>query len=183
MAEKKASFTVTDRRLFNSEGELRKDVPEEQEAPSKPSEPLAPSSEEATQSAANPEPPAPSAAEQHEQAQAYQKSSAEMDRQAELSGISAKEMEITFERFLASLYMTGMLQLGLMHEQGMPPQVDLIGARQTIDTLALLQEKTKNNLTSKEQNFLQNALYELRMAYVEVTNAIAKGPQKVPAAK
>jgi len=183
MAEKKASFTVTDRRLFNSEGELRKDVPEEQEAPSKPSEPLAPSSEEATQSAANPEPPAPSAAEQHEQAQAYQKSSAEMDRQAELSGISAKEMEITFERFLASLYMNGMLQLGLMHEQGMPPQVDLIGARQTIDTLALLQDKTKNNLTPKEQNFLQNALYELRMAYVEVTTAIAKGPQKVPAAK
>ncbi len=172
MAEKKASFTVTDRRLFNSEGELRKDVPEEQEAPSL-QKPAPTGTEEARQPAAA-EPQSPSAA---------QKSSAEMDRQAELSGISAKEMEITFERFLASLYMTGMLQLGLMHEQGMPPQVDLIGARQTIDTLALLQEKTKNNLTSKEQNFLQNALYELRMAYVEVTNAIAKGPQKVPAAK
>ena len=41
----------------------------------------------------------------------------------------------------------------------------------------------RNFHPSKEQNFLQNALYELRMAYVEVTNAIAKGPQKVPAAK
>jgi hypothetical protein len=79
--------------------------------------------------------------------------------------------------------MTGMLQLGLMHEQGGQPQLDLIGARQTIDTLSLLAEKTKGNLTAKEESFLQNALYELRMAYVEVTNAIAKGPQQVPAAK
>ena len=67
--------------------------------------------------------------------------------------------------------MTAMMQLGLMHEQGMQPQVDIIGARQTIDTMSLLAEKTKGNLTAKEENFLQNALYELRMAYVEVTNA------------
>lgn len=181
MAEKnKESFKVTDRRLFTADGELRTDVPEEQEAI-----PAAKTTAEkpASTPQASPEPQAPSAAEQHEQARAYEKSSAEMDRQAELSGISAKDMEISFERFLASLYMTGMLQLGLMHEQGMPPQVDLIGARQTIDTLGLLSEKTKGNLTAKEQNFLQNALYEMRMAYVEVTNAIAKGPQQVPAAK
>ena len=93
---------------------------------------------------------------------------------------TAKDLEITFERFLASLYMTGMLQLGLMHEQGGQPQLDLIGARQTIDTISLLSDKTKGNLSSTEQNFLQNALYELRMAYVEVTNAIAKGPQQAP---
>jgi hypothetical protein len=189
MPEKKTqSFTVTDRRLFTSDGELRKDVPEEQEQKpqgetAKPAAASKADREAAQHTREAEEPPAPTAAEQHAQAQAYQKSSAEMERQAELSGVSAKEMEITFERFLASLYMTGMLQLGLMHEQGLPPQVDLIGARQTIDTLALLQEKTKNNLTPKEQNFLQNALYELRMAYVEVTNAIAKGPQQVPAAK
>ena len=79
--------------------------------------------------------------------------------------------------------MTRMMQLGLMHEQGMPPQVDLIGARQTIDTLALLRDKTKGNLSSKEETFLQNALYEMRMAYVEVNNAIAKSAQQVPAAK
>jgi len=76
-----------------------------------------------------------------------------------------------------------MLQLGLMHEQGGQPQLDLIGARQTIDTIGLLADKTKGNLTSKEQNFLQNALYELRMAYVEVTNAIARGPQSAPPSK
>jgi Domain of unknown function (DUF1844) len=176
MPEKKnESFTVTDRRLFTADGELRKDVPEEHEQPPKKAEAATPPETK--------EPPAPSAAEQKQQADAYEKSSAEMDRQAELSGVSTKEMEITFERFLASIYMTGMLQLGLMHEQGAPPQLDLIGARQTIDSLALLSEKTKGNLTSKEQSLLQNALYELRMAYVEVTNAIAKGPQPVSAVK
>ena len=186
MAERKQeTFTVTDRRLFTSDGELRKDAPEEQEQPVaiKPPTAAPSSSAEETLSPESGVSQGPTAAEQHEQAQAYQKSSAEMDRQAELSGMPAKDMEITFERFLAQMYMTGMLQLGLMHEQGMQPQVDLIGARQTIDTMTLLRDKTKGNLTSKEENFLQNALYELRMAYVEVTNAIAKSAQPVPAAK
>lgn len=183
MAEKKnQTFTVTDRRLFTSDGELRKEVPEEQEPreSAKPSDAPVPEPAEIEQPA--PEPPIPTAAEQKQQADAYRQSSAEMDREVEASGHSAKDLEISFERFLASLYMTGMLQLGLMQEQGGQPRLDLIGARQTIDSLGLLSEKTKGNLTSKEQNFLQNALYELRMAYVEVTNAIARGPQ-VPAAK
>src|SRR3989442_863985 len=181
MAEKRnESFKVTDRRLFTADGELRKDVPEEPETPAVDAPRLAPTAETAP---VQEQPQGPSAADQKQQADAYRESSAEMDRQTELGGVSAKDMEITFERFLASLYMSGMLQLGLMHEQGAPPQLDLIGARQTIDSLSLLSEKTKGNLTSVEQNFLQNALYELRMAYVEVTNAIAKGPQQVPAAK
>ena len=176
MPEKKTeNFTVTDRRLFNSEGELRTEAPEEQS-------PVVENAASAKQSD-SPAPPPPSAEEQKQQADAYQQSSQEMDRQVELAGHSAKDLEINFERFLASLYMTGMLQLGLMHEQGGQPQLDLIGARQTIDTIALLSEKTKGNLTSKEESFLQNALYELRMAYVELTNAIARGPQQAPAPK
>ncbi len=187
MAENKnPSFTVTDRRLFTADGELRKDAAEEQQPASQPAKHEEPKQvaepKQAPETAAN-TPQAPSAGEQEKQADAYRKSSAQMDREVERSGHSAKELEITFERFLASLYMTGMLQLGLMHEQGAPPQLDLIGARQTIDSLTMLSDKTKGNLTAAEQNFLQNALYELRMAYVEVTNAIAKGPQQVPAAK
>ena len=42
------------------------------------------------------------------------KSAKELDARVELSGHSAKEMTATFERFMASLYMTAMLQLGLM---------------------------------------------------------------------
>jgi hypothetical protein len=78
--------------------------------------------------------------------------------------------------------MTAMLQLGLMHEEGGQPRIDLIGARQTIDTLGLMAEKTKGNLTSAEEGFLQNCLYELRMAYVEVTNSLARPPE-APGAK
>jgi hypothetical protein len=122
-------------------------------------------------------PPAPTAAEQQAQADAYRESSKELDSRVELSGRSAKEFEMTFERFLASLYMTAMLQMGLMHEQGGQPRLDIIGARQTIDTLALMAEKTKGNLTPTEEAFLQNSLYEVRMAYVEVTNALSRPPQ------
>ena len=180
MAEKKQeSFTVTDRRLFTSDGELRQEVSEEEVSTSKPA---APAAAEAGPAATEPSldssaPPNPSAAEQKEQADAYRKSASELDARVELSGHSAKEMEMTFERFMASLYMTAMLQLGLMQEERGQPRIDLLGARQTVDTLGLLAEKTKGNLTPAEENFLQNCLYELRMAYVEVTNALARPPQ------
>ena len=125
-------------------------------------------------------PAPPTGAEQEAQAAAYKQSARDIDKEVELSGHSAKDFEITFERFMASLYMTAMLQLGLMRQQGEQPRVDIIGARQTIDTLSLISEKTKGNLTASEENFLQNSLYELRMAYVEVTNAIARPPQPGP---
>jgi hypothetical protein len=178
MAEKKQdSFTVTDRRLFTSDGEVRQDAPEEekpkpqavQSAP-EPVTPPPPANDAAM-------PPPPTAAEQQQQADEYRKSTKDLDTRVELSGHSAKELEMTFERFMASLYMTAMLQLGLMHEQGGQPRVDIIGARQTIDTIGLLAEKTKGNLTPAESAFMQNSLYELRMAYVEVTNALSRPPQ------
>ena len=182
MPEKKQeSFTVTDRRFFTAEGEVRKEASEEHPAPGKAADtpPAAPAAKAPTD-APEPVPPPPTAAEQQEQAEAYRKSAKDMDTRVELSGHSAKELEMTFERFMASLYMTAMLQLGLMHEEGGQPRLDPIGARQTIDTLSLIAEKTKGNLTSSEDNFLQSCLYELRMAYVEVMNTLAH-PPKVPA--
>jgi len=181
MAQKRedSGFTITDRRLFTPEGELRSEIPEE--ASPKPAPEPTPGKQTAT--APDPTlPPTPSAAEQKAQADAYRKSSKDLDARVELSGHSVKELEMTFERFLASLYMSAMMQLGLMHEEGEQPHVDLVGARQTIDTLGLLSEKTKGNLTSGEENFLQNCLYELRIAYVEVTNALARPPQAPGAA-
>jgi hypothetical protein len=182
MPEKKQeSFTVTDRRLFTTDGELREEVTEEEVATSQPAAQPAPAAKPATSTTSKSDeagvPPPPTAAEQQEQADAYRKSAKDLDTRVELSGHSAKELEMTFERFMASLYMTAMLQLGLMREEGGQPRVDLIGARQTIDTLSLIADKTKGNLTAAEQNFLQNCLYELRMAYVDVTNALAHPPQ------
>ena len=196
MAQKRreeSEFKVSDKRLFTSDGELRSDSGEEKEPP-----PVAATAAvtavptaapaavsvipEATPTPAAPThesdvPEPPTASEQQAQHDAYKQSSRDLDTRVELSGHSAKELEMSFERFMASLYMTAMMQLGLMHEQGGQPGVDLIGARQTIDTLGMIAEKTKGNLTPKEQGFLQNCLYELRMAYVEVTNALARPPQ------
>jgi Domain of unknown function (DUF1844) len=187
---KEAEFKVSDRRLFTSDGELRPTAAEAPEPPAAPTTARAPEPESSARLIETPPPPIaspavadpeapepPTASEQQAQHDAYRESSKDLDRRVELSGHSAKELEVTFERFMASLYMTAMMQLGLMHEQSGQPGVDLIGARQTIDTLGMIAGKTKGNLTPKEQAFLQNCLYELRMAYVEVTNAIARGPQ------
>jgi hypothetical protein len=198
--KEESEFKVSDKRLFTSEGELRDSTEEQvpttvaatagtgaapagtsaavstitEEAPA----PAAPASSAPAPESDVPEPP--TASEQQVQHDAYKQSSRDLDARVELSGHSAKELEMSFERFMASLYMTAMMQLGLMHEQGGQPGVDLIGARQTIDTLGMIAEKTKGNLTPKERGFLQNCLYELRMAYVEVTNALAHPPAPGP---
>lgn len=187
MAQKRkedSEFKVSDKRLFTSDGNLR-DVTKEPAPPPPVAEtattPVSTIPEVAPTTAAPvPEsdiPDPPTASEQQKQHDAYKQSARDLDARVELSGHSAKGLEVNFEHFMASLYMTAMMQLGLMVEQGGQPRVDLIGARQTIDTLGMLAEKTKGNLTSKEQGFLQNCLYELRMAYVEVTNALAHPPQ------
>jgi hypothetical protein len=195
MAQKRreeTEFKVSDKRLFTSDGELRDSAEEQAAAPVTATATAAPPAPPSTASvSAIPEaaptssapasesdiPEPPTASEQQAQHDAYKQSSRDLDTRVELSGHSAKELAMTFERFMASLYMTAMMQLGLMHEQGGQPGVDLIGARQTIDTLGMIAEKTKGNLTPKEQGFLQNCLYELRMAYVEVTNSLAHPPQ------
>ncbi len=173
---KDEGFKVSDRRLFSSEGDLRSDVVEEF-VPTKEATPEveAPATEAAPPADA---PPMPTLAEQTEQADAYRKTNRSMDEAISKElGSTAADLEITFERFLGSIYMTALMQMGMAHEPGGQPRLDILGARQTIDTLGLLAEKTKGNLTSGEQTFLQNALYELRMAYLEVTNALARGPQ------
>jgi uncharacterized protein DUF1844 len=186
MAEEKkdSGFKVRDRRLFTADGELRTNSVEEEESAPPQAREIPAAAKVASPTVAVPDgaadgPAPPTAAEQQAQDDAYRQSSRDLDTRVELSGHSAKELEVTFERFMASLYMTAMMQLGLMQEPGgRPPQIDLIGARQTIDSLGMLREKTQGNLTPKEKAFLENCLYELRMAYVEVTNALAHPPQE-----
>jgi len=198
---KKTEFVVTDRRLFSTDGELRQDVVEDEErraereretkaAHQRVNEQRAAVQQQTAEARAAEnvatlpdEAEAPSAAEQQASAAAYKESTRHIDeqinREMRQQGQShrAQDFEITFEKFIASIYMTALLQLGLAAPQGAKPEVDLIGARQTIDTLALLQEKTKGNLTPAEDNMLRNLVYELRMAYLEVTNLITRPPQ------
>jgi hypothetical protein len=189
--EKKTDFVVSDRRKFTMDGELKSDAPVEEKTPEPVKEKVVemkrpPASEPATPPPAEQgqeQPPAPTADEQIEQAAAYKAQTADIDAriQKELDqrspGRKASDFEMTFEKFVASLYMTALMQLGLVHEQGLQARPDIMAARQTIDTISLLGEKTKGNLTPAEETLFQNVLYELRMAYVEVTNAITKMPQ------
>jgi hypothetical protein len=122
-------------------------------------------------------PPPPSHAEQEAQHKEYRASGKKLDDMLTERGHgTAEDFEMTFERLVQSLYVTTMLQLGMMHREGENPQPDIVGARQTIDTLGVLRDKTKGNLTSEEEGLLQNVLFELRMAFLEITNAITRAP-------
>jgi hypothetical protein len=188
MSEKNKEFVVQDRRRFAIEGELRKETetPEE-EKPATPPQAVAPTAENPApvQPAAHADeeelPAPPSAAEQQEQKDAYHASGKQIDEMINKSGNREHApAEMTFERLIESFYMTALLQLGAIRQENEQPRVDILGARQTIDSLTLLQEKTKGNLTEREQTLLQNVLFELRMAWIEITNAIAKAPRPEP---
>jgi hypothetical protein len=205
MAEKKAEFVVTDRRRFGTEGEPRPDAQvAEEEKPAKPpaaqaTPPAAkqpappPSAAQANQNATtqvqpeSPETeqeeemaPPPTAEEQHEQSEAYKASGKKIDDMISAAGKAPQggPMEMNFERVIESFYMSALIQMGAIRQDNEPPRVDIIGARQTIDSLAVLQEKTKGNLTDREKTLLQNVLFELRMAFIEITNAVATSATK-----
>jgi hypothetical protein len=76
---------------------------------------------------------------------------------------------VTFEFFTASLKMKTEMHLGLFHfgqpEENAGPDFRL--ARHSIDLLALMEQKTKGNLTMEEQRFLENTLTELRFRFVQ----------------
>jgi hypothetical protein len=205
MAEKKAEFVVTDRRRFGTEGEPRPDaqVAEEERPAQKPpaaqvtpppaQQPAPPQSATFNQGAqtqaepGSPETeheeemaPPPTAEEQHEQSEQYKASGKTIDDMIAAAGKTPQggPLEMNFERVVESFYMSALIQMGAIRQDNEPPRVDIIGARQTIDSLAVLQEKTKGNLTDREKTLLQNVLFELRMAFIEITNAVATSATK-----
>ena len=202
MAEKKAEFVVTDRRRFGTEGEPRPDAQvAEEEKPATPPAVQAtpppkaapPTSAQPSQSApAQAQPgqpdteqeeemaPPPTAEEQHAQSEAYKASGKKIDEMISAAGKAPQggPLEMNFERVVESFYMSALIQMGAIRQDNEPPRVDIIGARQTIDSLAILQEKTKGNLTDREKTLLQNVLFELRMAFIEITNAVATSATK-----
>ena len=82
--------------------------------------------------------------------------------------------EMNYDRLVQSLYMQALIQLGGAAEPGQPPQVDILGARQTIDMLTVIADKTAGNLSDDEAKLTQSALFELRMGFLEITQAIAR---------
>jgi hypothetical protein len=76
----------------------------------------------------------------------------------------------SFATLVQSVVTQALFALGEIAIRGQPPQIDLDTAKHHIDTLAVLEEKSKGNLTPEEQRMLDSALYETRMRYVNVAS-------------
>jgi hypothetical protein len=221
MSDQPSGFTVTDRRKFTIEGDLREGAATAEETPATPAksepaaagasklgpklvenaspvekevvnrnlEPLPAEDESVGEESFDEEalPPEPTAAESARQDADYRASSKKLDDMISQANPGARDSfgrgaEMNFDKLVQSVYMTAALQMGAGTQPGEQPRVDILGARQSIDMLSVLVEKTKGNLTDKEQRLLQNALFELRMMFMEITNAISSSAHN-PAAK
>jgi hypothetical protein len=123
-------------------------------------------------------PPAPTAEEASFQKAAYEKAAERIDDlvRAQNPGAPAPE-KIGFEHLVQQLYLSALMQMGAGTPEGQRPRVDILGARQTIDLVSVLAEKTQGNLTPTEDQALQTVLYELRMTFLELTRMISAQPQ------
>jgi hypothetical protein len=194
MPEQNKPFVVTDRRKFTMDGELRPDAdpsPEREERASTPAEPVAatatqqPAAASSPETAPEPEMPPPPTAEENDQARrAYEMTADRLDTAIRSANPGMDHPPaMSFEQLVQSIYMTAMMQLGAATHEGQQPQVDILGARQSIDMLGVLAEKTKGNLSAEESRLLDSALFELRMAFLEITQALARSAAaKAPAA-
>ena len=92
-------------------------------------------------------PPAPTAEESKEQKTAYDASAQRLEDivRAQNPGMGAQP-PVGFEHLVQQLYVSAMIQMGAGAQEGQRPRVDILGARNTIDLLGVLAEKTKGNL-------------------------------------
>jgi len=146
------SFKVVDRRLFTAEGELRKEVAEQQDR-----EHEAPAASSAAGSATpSPAKPSPAAAAIPPAADAPKRSPA-------------------FENLIRSLGQNAALLLGgYADPRTGQPVLDLEGAREMIDMLDALREKTRGNVAPEEDALLLDVLGNLKLAFMEMAKAAAK---------
>jgi Domain of unknown function (DUF1844) len=142
-------FRVIDRRPFTAEGELRKDVVEQEEREAR---------REAAQAAAS-APPA--------QAKASKVPPTETPKRSQ-----------GFENLVRMLGSNAAMVLGAYADPRTgQPVIDPEAAREFIDMLDALQEKTKGNLAPEEESMLLDLLGKLKMTYLEVNQAVAAQAQ------
>jgi Domain of unknown function (DUF1844) len=130
-------------------------------------------------------PPPPSAEESRQQKSAYDASAQRLEDlvRAQNPAMGAQP-PVGFEHLVQQFYLSAMIAMGAGTQEGQRPRIDILGARQTIDLLAILAEKTKGNLTDAEDKMLQTVLFEARMAFLELSNMITlQGVQAPPPAK
>jgi hypothetical protein len=126
-------------------------------------------------------PPPPTAEESSKQKAAYDASSQRLEEliRAQNPGAGAPP-PVTFDALVQQFYISAMIQMGAGTQEGQHPRVDILGARNTIDLLAVLSEKTKGNLTEAEDRMLQSVLFDVRMAFLELTSMISMQAMQPP---
>jgi len=138
------SFRVIDRRPFTAEGELRKEVVQEEEREAR--------------RAAEQHPPVP----------------AEAPKAAAPPTAETPKRSPAFENLVRMLGSNAAMVLGAYADpQTGQPMIDPEAARELIDMLDALREKTKGNLAPEEDTMLLDLLGKLKMTYVEVNQAVA----------
>jgi hypothetical protein len=193
-------FVVKDRRKFTSEGELRPDSERDKPDPEPAPRETIPSAEsvEAAREAATiddpslpkepvgsddipPMPPPPTDEEKAQSSAAYNKLVEHLDTMVRASNPAQGPIPpVNFANIVHSVYMNAIMQLGLAAPEGQKPRPDILGARQSIDMLAVLAEKTRGNLNEEEDRLLQTILFELRLTFIELTQALARAGQQQP---
>ncbi len=181
-------FEVIDRRKAKAEDEMTQTPA----APAEPAEPgagprlVVSESKPETPAAVEPEPPemppAPTAEESLQQKSAYDASAQRIEDLVRAQNPAMGALPpVGFESLVQQLYLSAMIQMGAGTQEGQRPRVDILGARQTIDLIGVLADKTRGNLTDAEDGMLQTVLFDVRMAFLELTNMISlQGVQAPP---
>jgi hypothetical protein len=158
--EESSEIKVNDRRLFTSQGERRGDL-----APEPPKQASAPVSSPSISA----DSPAGTTVKMAGDAPAPSVSTEVPSGDHEHAG---PQGPVSFDHLVMSLATSAMFQMGMVKSpEEETPIVDLPAAKETIDLLDILVQKTKGNLTGAEQGLLDGSLYELRMVFVELTKA------------
>ena len=156
---------VTDKRIFTPEGELRDEFKGE----------ITPSDPVVTQQArpAEPVPEAPSQAPAEERRVKDEAPPGGQDRRNRSIADKAQNPGSPFTDFVEPLIAQAYMSLGMLRNPyEAKPAVDVRAARQMIEILTMLKEKTTGNLTPDEEDFLTTHLGELKLAFVQRTKTI-----------
>ena len=161
MTNDKKELKVTDKRIFTAEGDIREEFRNDIH-PADPATIVAPPPEAAAQ------PP-----EARPEAKAAPKSKPAEPKDKRTIADRAGSPETPFANFIEPLIAQAYMSLGMLRNPYQPQaKLDPGAARQMIDILNLLQEKTAGNLTPEEEDFLTTHLGELKLAYVQRTKSI-----------
>jgi hypothetical protein len=105
----------------------------------------------------------------------------EQDDQTQSAEQAHESAAVTFIGFVLSLAHTAAFHFGDIPDPvtGKSGEANLPAAQQLIDILALLEQKTRGNLTAEERQLLEQILYELRMRFLEASKGAATDAPRI----